>query len=490
MLSQVLETTRKYITGMPKEERKKYGQFFTSYETAFFMSRLFDIPLNKKISILDPGAGSGILSAALIEHLQNKNLERISLTCYENDKNVLPLLKNNLEYIKSNSKIIFNYKIIEDNYIISQAKDFNKQSMDTKSKYDLVIGNPPYQKISKDAPEAKAIPEICYGAPNLYFLFAAMSLFNLRENGELIYIVPRSWTSGAYFKQFRKYFLTNGLLKHIHLFISRNKVFEEEHVLQETIIIKVKKTKETAKTISITTSTSNSDFKNINLFSANYNDIIARDDLYVFLPSNEEELSILKKLKSFQYTLPDIGLKMKTGLTVDFRNRELLRDAPEDNTVPIFYSNHIKNSCLKFPINKGNEYITATQPGLIQDNNNYLFMKRFTAKEERRRLQCAIYLSSMFPEYKKISTQNKLNFIDALSGKLSENVIYGLYVLFNSSIYDKYYRILNGSTQVNSTEINTVPVPSLEIIKLLGESLKKIGIYSENICDQILEDFL
>ena len=53
--------------------------------------------------------------------------------------------------------------------------------------------------------------------------------------GEMVYIIPRSWTSGAYFKRFREYFLTEGKLEHIHLFVSRNKVFDKESVLQETI---------------------------------------------------------------------------------------------------------------------------------------------------------------------------------------------------------------------------------------------------------------
>jgi adenine-specific DNA-methyltransferase len=55
-------------------------------------------------------------------------------------------------------------------------------------KYDFVIGNSPYMKIPKDAPEATAMPEVCYGAPNLYFIFAAMGLFNLdSEGGDGVY---------------------------------------------------------------------------------------------------------------------------------------------------------------------------------------------------------------------------------------------------------------------------------------------------------------
>ena len=59
------------------------------------------------------------------------------------------------------------------------------------------------------------MPDVCYGAPNLYFLFAAMGMFNLIPNGELVYIIPRSWTSGAYFKKFRQKFLNDGVLEHI-----------------------------------------------------------------------------------------------------------------------------------------------------------------------------------------------------------------------------------------------------------------------------------
>ena len=34
MLEKIIELTNEYIEGMPKKERKKYGQFFTSMETA------------------------------------------------------------------------------------------------------------------------------------------------------------------------------------------------------------------------------------------------------------------------------------------------------------------------------------------------------------------------------------------------------------------------------------------------------------------------
>ena len=477
---------------MPKSLRKNYGQFFISKETAVFMANLFTIPHKSIISIIDPGAGTGILSAALIERLQAvEYVHTIELFCYENDPNVYNLLQSNLEWICKQSNIEITYRIITDNYILSQKEEYNNtlDANENSQKFDFVIGNPPYMKVAKNAPEALAMSDVCYGVPNLYFLFASMSLFNLKAGGELVYIIPRSWTSGAYFKKFRQKFLDNGSLEHIHLFVSRDKVFERENVLQETMIIKVKKTYIKPKTITITTTQSNSAFSEQTMFDVPYETVINGDDYYVYLVTSKEEVETLNKLNSWQNTLPSIGLKMKTGLTIDFRNREALRDIAEKNAVPLFYSQHIQGGKIVFPLGKEHEYIVTEQSGLRQKNTNYLFVKRFTTKEERRRLQCGIYLAQTNPEYTEISTQNKINFICGLD-ELSDCVVYGLYVLFNSTIYDVYYRILNGSTQVNSTEINSMPVPPVNVIEEMGKELIRIRNMSEASCNNIIRNYV
>lgn len=493
MLDYILSRTTEYIEQMPKTQRKKYGQFFTSKETARFMAGLFLIPKDRQhISILDPGAGSGILSAALIERLEkDSEVKEVELVCYETDQNVLPLLKANLEWVCQQSKLTISFMILHDNYILSQFLEYNEMigANPQPKQYDFVIGNPPYMKISKDAPEAKAMPDVCYGAPNLYFLFAAMSLFNLKEQGEMVYIMPRSWTSGAYFRQFRQKLLREGVLEHIHLFVSRDKVFEKESVLQETIIIKLRKTKSEPEIITVTTTQSNRDFSELTSFAVPYHTVVSGEDKYVYLVTSQEETDVLKQLDKWKNTLPSLGLKMKTGLTVDFRNLGALRDKAEEKAVPLFYSQHIQDGRVVFPAGKKHEYILTDQPGLLQPNTNYLFVKRFTSKEEARRLQCGVYLARRHPEYDRISTQNKLNFITGLDG-LSECVAYGLYVLFNSTVYDHYYRILNGSTQVNSTEVNAMPVPSMRIIESMGRDLMSSKDMSVKSCDHILRSYI
>lgn len=74
----------------------------------------------------------------------------------------------------------------EENYILSQSNDFEGTLFAKKNpeKYDLIIGNPPYLRIMRKSEEAESMPTVVHGAPNLYFLFAAMSLFNLKDDAD------------------------------------------------------------------------------------------------------------------------------------------------------------------------------------------------------------------------------------------------------------------------------------------------------------------
>lgn len=492
-LKKAISRTNEFINDYPKSERKKIGQFFTGEKTAKYMASLLSIPKQDSLVILDPGSGSGILSIALLELIETKPwVNCVKLICFETDENVIPILRDNLEMVKENCSFLLEYCIKTENYITSQAAAFEHtllvESNLTEEKFDLIIENPPYKKISKASLEAQLVPSICKGAPNLYFIFVALSLFNLKAGGEMAVIIPRSWTSGLYFKNFRNYLFHNGSLERLHLFTSRNKVFDKETVLQETLILKIKKRKQ-IDSIEVTTSENSISFDNCSSFLAPKQVIVSGPDNYVYLVTNKKDLEVLEKLNKWKNTLVDLGLKMKTGLTVDFRSRSSLRNSKEEGTIPLFYSQHMKNGRINFPCGKEGEWLKTDKKGLHQPNENYLFVKRFTAKEEKKRLQCSIYLATDCPNYLTISTHNKINFIAGKS-PLDVNTVYGLYVLFSSTIYDQYYRILNGSTQVNSTEINSMPVPSLDIIKQMGDALIKEEALSVEICDRIVERYI
>lgn len=489
MLQAILQRTKDFIAKAPKEDRKRYGQFFTSDRTAEYMAQMFHFDLSKpEIKLLDAGAGTGILSAAAVWSLMQRGYEgKIYLVCYETDTLVIPILIDNLEFMHKHANLT--YRVLTENYLTSQPFAENNVSLfdeSTAQEYDYIIGNPPYLKIPKDAPEALHMPQVCYGAPNLYFLFWAMAINNLNEDGELVYIVPRSWTSGAYFERFREYLFKHATIQAVHLFVSRDKVFSEESVLQETMIIKIKKTTKQPETIDISSS-STADFSDLTHFQVPYSTVVAHNH-YVFLPTNNEEAGVLARVNALSDTLKTLQVPMHTGLVVDFREREVLKDEeePEIETYPLFYSSHIsKDGQIVWPVGKSGEYIHTDRAGLLQSNSNYIFVKRFTSKEEPRRLQCGVYLSSRYPKYKYISTQNKINFIECKS----LDMLYGVYALLNSTLYDQYYRILNGSTQVNSTEVNAMPIPPASTISKMGAELSGKPLTTA-YCDQIVEKWI
>lgn len=483
LLDKAYDVTAAFVESIPKKERKRYGQFFTSKKTAVFMASLFSIDFRKPVlKLLDAGSGTGLLTTALVEHLRSSGYEgEISVVCYETDPKVLSVLTQNMDYLKKVLSI--HYEIRKENYLTSQnflSLDLYKQASE---QYDMIIGNPPYLKISKDAPEAKSMSEVCHGAPNLYFLFLAMGIHNLKAEQELVYIIPRSWTSGAYFERFRNYLFNHCVITNIHIFGSRDKVFDGESVLQETMILKLRKTRERPVFVEMSSSDS-SDFSNLRYYNVDYNTVVAPNK-FVFLVTSAEEADVLSRVNSQKNTLMSDELKMRTGIIVDFRTKDVLRDSNENGSYPLLYSHHIRNGRVCWPVGREAEYILTDRIGFLQENTDYLFVKRFTSKEEKRRLQCGIYLKSDFSQYKYISTQNKINYIKCDAPE----VAYGLFVLLNSTLYDSYYRILNGSTQVNSTEINLMPVPSKETIRQMGLELIGQELTEQN-CDKIIDRWI
>src|SRR5712692_4536718 len=87
--------------------------------------------------------------------------------------------------------------------------------------FDLVILNPPYFKVNQTDTRARLVKDIAHGRTNKYTMYMSLAASALRVGGRFISITPRSFASGAYFKQFRQQFFDTVTLELIHLFDSR-----------------------------------------------------------------------------------------------------------------------------------------------------------------------------------------------------------------------------------------------------------------------------
>ncbi len=316
------------------EIRKHRGQFFTPKQVSVFMVSLFEIHHNT-IRFLDPGAGIGILSAAFCERLLSSG-KAISLTldAYENDTNLLPFLKMVLESCKTElEKKGFNveYNVYEQDYILQNKSYFTKSDLTWMSlkpiSYDFILSNPPYYKINVDSPQSIVMSELISGQPNIYTLFMALSASMLDPEGEMVFITPRSFCSGLYYKRFRQWFLSKAEITNIHIFESRKEIFDHDEVLQENIIIKVKKLKNTEKHKKIIISESkNKHFEKISTLETQTEDVIYRKngDIFIRIPTSPLNLEILHIVDSWPNTLKELGLEISTGPVVSFRVEKYL----------------------------------------------------------------------------------------------------------------------------------------------------------------------
>lgn len=483
--------------------KKNNGQFFTPQSIARFMGSLASAN-KKQLDILDPGCGTAILTCGLIENLVEKNssIKAIHLTAYEIDSNLISLSEKSLSYLKdwlSNKGISLQYIIHNHDFIMENYDCLNPPSLifsEKKQDFDIIISNPPYFKLSKDDNRVKAAQVIIDGQPNIYSIFLAIASRMLRNDGEMIFIVPRSFTSGRYFNSFRNYFFKQVQIDFIHLFESRKDTFSRDNVLQETLILKAKpKNGGTEKhQIIISTSTGLQDIgqsKEKTYLQRDLIDLKSKEKI-IHLPTNTKEEAIIDLFKSWTGSLNQYKIQISTGPVVAFRLEKFIKKTPDDETAFLYWLHNVTKMEVNFPLQKSNkgQYIRIceqTKSHLIP-NRNYIFLRRFSAKDDKSRLVAAPYFSLPgTPRY--IGVENKLNYIYRPKGHLGRTEVMGIAALLNSNLFDTYFRTFNGNVNVSATELRAMPMPPLETIKEIGEKLILLNNFSMENVGKVIDDF-
>lgn len=450
MLNRIVNNTENYTKKHGKHERKDKGQFFTPLSIADYMAQKAAVQANH-LSILEPGAGNGLLVAAVVKYcIDHRLCKSFSVRFIENDTDIQPLLEQTTkllsEYVDLHHGRI-DISIMHKNYITSVGNEL----------YDIVICNPPYKKIRKDSAESLCMSEYVFGQPNLYTLFMCKAVNNLKTGGKFVFITPRSWTSGNYYRLARKFLLENLNLTDLLLFEDRDKVFDGEDVLQETLITIGEKNVYQDPYINIYTSPkADSAYEPIRVDAETIKCI--GQDAYLLLPSSEKDLLVINQMSSISDTFESLGYCFKTGPVVEFRNKDALSQNKKDGYVPMYRTANIIDGKCVFPADTDKaQYVNAEEKKLLISDMNTVFLRRLSAKEERRRLQSCVYYKTDGNRY--ISIENHVNYLVHSDGSpLSAEEAEWINGLLMSDEYDTYYRMINGSTQVNASEVNKLPL--------------------------------
>lgn len=473
--------------------RHELGQFFTPPHVADYMASLFETKA-RDIELLDAGAGSGALTIAMVRRFCSAEAKPkvLNVTAYELDANVIQSLQTNLSKCQvecERAGIQFSAIVINEDFISSTVTKLRGGLFSSDwLHFDAAIVNPPYRKLRSDSSARSLLRSVGIETSNFYAAFVALIIRLLTKGGELVAITPRSFCNGPYFTPFRKDLLNSVSLRRLHLFESRSAAFGKDNVLQENIIVHGVRGLPQAREI-IVSSSSGRVNSAVTERIVPYRLVVSRDDPEQFIHAGliADQTEAQSAINAFPSTLADLGLRVSTGRVVDFRAKRFLRERAESGTAPLIYPCHFNGGTVAWP-KKGSRkpnaiMIHETTRDLLVPSDVYVLVKRFSSKEERRRIVACVYDPTQI-QAEWVAFENHLNYFHIGGHGLPMSLAKGLAAFLNSTVIDSYFRRFSGHTQVNATDLRKLNYPSRAALESLGRKIAYATSQSE------LDDFI
>lgn len=478
--------------------RSTYGQYMTPSSIAQFMAAMFSEEYPTDIRVLDPGAGVGSLTAAFVNEFSKRTgVNTINATAYEIDHLLIAFLKATLtEATKKHQlkRLSISTRLRTEDFVTACSVLLNEDLFTSalSLRFTHAIINPPYRKISAKSDHRQQLRSVGIETTNLYTAFASLAIRLLEPSGELVAIIPRSFCNGLYFRPFRQMLLEETFIRQIHTFEQRNQAFKDDEVLQENIIIHLQKKGDPPHgnpgTVRISSSRG-SDFtydertgqftaEDMIVRNVNYNSVINSTDpeRFIHVATCGLDQLVADRMAAYSNSLSELMLEVSTGPVVDFRMKNDLLDNIEVGTMqsaaPLLYPQHFKDNRLTWPVEgkKPNAIRVSedSQRWLWPNRDYYVVTKRFTTKEEKKRIVASVYdAREIDSEY--VGFENHLNVFHWTKCGLPAALAHGLAVFLNSSLVDKYFRQFSGHTQVNSTDLKALKYPERSTLIRWGE---------------------
>jgi adenine-specific DNA-methyltransferase len=462
--------------GLDQSAQSAQGQYFTPERAAELIAALPRLPEADSVSVLDPGAGSGMLTAAIVGRIcREQGIKQVEVTATELDATLLPALMMTAALCEehgSQAGVRVRVKVVQGDVITLQTG----LEAELGDNFDLVIMNPPYKKLAAASWQRRALEAMGWDTRNLYAAFVALGVDSLHPGGQLVAITPRSFANGPYFEQFRKRLLRQVTFDRIHTFESRSTVFADTGVLQENIVFSATRD---AKSGPVTITSSRDHTGELNGRVVAYDELVSPDDPHQFIriTTHDSDDDAVRAIESLPASLPRLDVKVSTGRVVDFRTRPNLMDTPRPDSVPLVYPGNLRGGKVLWPrpIGKaqGFRLLDASDSKALLPSGYYVLVKRFSAKEERRRIVAAVWDPTEH-DGRPVAFENHLNVFHSDGAGLDRELAWGLCAWLNSSVVDRYFRTFSGHTQVNATDLRSMNYPDEDTLRQLGGSLDEL----------------
>lgn len=342
-------------------------------------------------------------------------------------------------------------------------------TVEPRPEYDLVVGNPPYGRVSLSAENRKRFSRGLYGHANLYGIFTDLALRWTRPDGLIAFLTPTSVLSGQYFSALRTLMAREAPPVAIDFVHARRGVFED--VQQETMLAVYRKDGEIRR----------AQIHYIHVDNAADTRIVRNGTVGLptcaaapwLAPRQAEHSELIANAERMPCRLADLGYRVATGPLVWNRFKKQLRDKPGRNAHPLIWSEAVgtdglfrfraekKNHSLFFALKPGDDWLLVEEAAVL--------VQRTTAKEQRRRIIAAEVPAAFIAAHEGVVVENHLNMIVPVGApKVAPKL---LAALLNSEIVDQLFRCISGSVAVSAFELEALPLPRADAFGPLASKL-------------------
>ncbi|WP_419552298.1 Eco57I restriction-modification methylase domain-containing protein [Candidatus Poriferisodalis sp.] len=477
--------------GLTAECRSELGQYFTPAPIARLLADMFEPP-EGRVRVLDPGAGVGSLSAALVERAASEGWHcLLDVTALEVDDRLLEGLEATLSDCCDVMPSVQGRVEHSDFLTWAAAQAAPEMFQRERLPFDLVIMNPPYGKLRTASATHERLRRLGVRTSNLYSAFVWLASRLLVPGGQLVAITPRSFCNGSYFRPFRQALLDDCVLRDIHVFESRDTAFRDGAVLQENIIFRIVRSAQRPPVQIAVSSGSGLDEPRRHEVSAD--SVVHPKDprLFIRIPEDPASVVLAEHVGGLPQTLAGLGVTASTGRVVDFRSREHLREDcdGDGDAIPLIYPGHLRRGRINWPGESNSKpcaiAVTPATKGMFLPSGEYVLVKRFSSKEERRRVVAAVLESLDLPS-DVVAMENHVNVLHVSNRGMERYLAWGLAAYLNSTIVDLFFRQFNGHTQVNAADLESLRYPDVQSLLALGAEARSAN-FEQAATDLLVE---
>jgi len=488
-----------YAAALPKELRAQMGVYYTP---PALVSRLLDQVTAAGIdwsscSVLDPACGGGAFLAPVAERIL-KELSHLEPAA------VVAALAGRVRGFEIDPVAGWMSQVFLEAMVLPTCRAAGcrlpivvdvRNSLVGKTKegfFDLVIGNPPYGRITLSPRVRARYSQSLYGHANLYGLFTDLALRLVKQGGVVAYVTPTSFLAGEYFKNLRAMLGRTVSTLSLDFVAERKGVFDE--VLQETLLTTYRRLignggaqDRASVSVAFVTPLDETVLRITPVGSVT----LPKDFSSPWLvPRDLEQNALIERLRGMPSRLSDWGYEVSTGPLVWNRHKDQLREHKGLGCLPLIWAESVRpNGEFLFQATKAN-HRPYFRPRSADDwliiRDSCVLVQRTTAKEQARRLIAAVLPASLIREHGGAVVENHLNMVRPMHSR-PQVAPATVAAFLNSRAADCLFRCLSGSVAVSAYELEALPLPSAVDLEELNSAVRQRAPrdYLEKVCARL-----